>query len=68
MIKINLDSTPKDEMKHIMKGSVEVSGNLPTLAQEIYTILKDFEEVIPDALEIALDRLINKIFDELEEE
>lgn len=67
MIKINLDTKPKGRTKNVIIGSVEVNGNTDIVAHEIYAIIKDLEENCPEALEIAMERLIDSIGDESEE-
>lgn len=59
MIKIDLNTKKKGLTKCVISGSVEVSGDTNIVAHEIYAIIKDLEENTPEALEIAIELLID---------
>lgn len=67
MIKIDLDSTPKGGTKYLLEGSIEVHGEICCLAHEIHSVLREFEKSAPEALEMAMGRLLCEMDDELEE-
>lgn len=67
MIKIDLDTTPKGKNGRLLNGSIEVVGEIEDIANEIYAILKDLEENVPEALFIALDKRMGEVADQLKE-
>lgn len=61
MIKIDLDTKQKGRTtKYVISGSVEIHGDIDTVAHEIYEIIKNFEENVHDALELAMEKLVNE--------
>lgn len=67
MIKIKADSKIMSDSGHdVVKVECHIDGQRDDLVREMYSILKSFENKEPDVLFLAIECIVNGVFDDEE--